>query len=82
MWAELLPKMVGGILTDHDAPDEPTPIVGYELTTTYVGIEGEAFTFGANREYIGITADGPGRLRIHTTFGMGATVEMPAQREG
>lgn len=78
MWAELLPKMVGGTLTDHDAPDEPTPITGYELTDQWVEVTGRDFSFASAREYIGINATGvPGRMVLRTAFGMSATVDMP-----
>lgn len=78
MWSELLPTLVGGTLTDHDAPNDPTPIVGYKLTDDWVEVTGEAFSFGAARKYIGVSAGaGRGGLTLHTTFGMGATVTRP-----
>jgi len=64
MWADLLPKLVGGTMVDDDAPGEPTKIIGYELTETTVYIKGEDFDMGGARQFWGISADAnyPGRF--------------------
>lgn len=81
MWDELLPALVGGTLTDDDAPTEPTEIVGYQLTEEWVEVQGKDFSFGSDRRYVGITAAGQvGEFRIRTMFGMGATVTMPKEK--
>lgn len=79
MWSELLPKMVGGTLIDHDEPNSPTEIVGYELTETHAYIKGRDFDFGGSRRYMGISANGqPGSFRV-SGYGIEATVRMPGK---
>lgn len=82
MWAELLPTFIGGTLTDHEAPQQPTEIVGFSLTDHQVFIIGRAFDFGGNRRYIGVgpSETKPGAFHIYTSFGLDATVEPPAEK--
>lgn len=77
MWNELLPKMVGGTLTDKDGPDEPTEVVGYELTDDTVIIKCKDFDFGGQRRYFGIHADKDGIVHVVSTLGLHAIVRMP-----
>ncbi len=80
MWSQILPKMVGGMLIDDDAPNDPTEIIGFKLTESIVMINGKDFDFGGAREYIGISSDPtrPGTMFIHG-YCMAATVVMPTE---
>lgn len=77
MWADLLPKIVGGVLTDHDAPNHPTKIVDFELTETTVAIIGEDFTFGGARQYYGLTNGIEPRTLVMRGPLMAATITFP-----
>lgn len=81
MWSELLPKLVGGTLTDHDCPDEPTKVVGYELDDKRVVITGEDFTWGGKRDCFflrGLTAT---TVELIGPAGMSASVTFPTPLE-
>lgn len=83
MWDKLLPKMVGGTITDDDAPNEPTEIIGFELSESRVVIKGKEFDFGGARQYIGVQA-GPveGTFRVRGYGGLSAVVKMPVAAVG
>jgi hypothetical protein len=66
MWADLLPRFIGGTLIDDDAPTVRTKIVSFTLTDEYVEIIGEGFSVGGNRRYFGVSATSePGVLAWH-----------------
>lgn len=83
MWDQLLPKMVGGTLIDSDGPDNPTKITSFKLTNTEVTIEGEDFSFGGARQYMGIFTGGDGdddKIYITAAGGLlSATIIMPSR---
>jgi hypothetical protein len=81
MWSDLLPKMVGGLMVDDDAPYQPTEVVGYKLSDEWVEITGQEFSFRAKREYVNATRFVSGLVRIQTTFGEACTVTLPTEAD-
>ncbi len=77
MWAQLLPSLVGGTLVDHDAPNEPATITGYELTDTHVYLKCGEWQFGGMRQYMHVGA-GPTEWTLHIGgYGISATATPP-----
>ena len=85
MWAELLPKLVGGTIVDRDSMCGDSPaatITGFELRDDWVEIQTDGgWSFGANRKYIGVSSRDvvSGSLVLSTPFGSQALVTFPAE---
>lgn len=77
MWAQLLPKFVGGTIEDHDAPGEPAVITGYTLNAAVVGIHTAEWSFGGSRRSLGIAAGQTPKVFELRGVGMAATVRLP-----
>lgn len=82
MWEELLPKLVGGTIVDHDDPMLARRVItDYSLTDGYVAIKTATTEWGARRRLVGLSAGRePGTFDLSGPFGMGATVTLPSAK--
>lgn len=78
MWAQLKAQeaeWVGGALTDHDEPNQPTELLGFEFTDAFITFKGRDFDWSSARQYVGATGRSkPGTLTFETPFGMACTI--------
>ena len=81
MWAELLPKTVGGTIVDHDMPESPATIIGYRVTDDWVEVQTDhGWSFGGARHCTGINAgETPGTFIMRAPL-LAATITMPDLR--
>ncbi len=86
MWERLLPKFVGGTMTDLDGPPDPeatTRIVSAEIERRndqeFVTLHGEGFDWSCARKYCGVSGEGPdGTLDLFGIMGMRCHIVPPA----